>query len=93
VVERCKENARQITFVGVQNVDEAIAAARVQDVDFVLLDLRCGLRREQKENLNMEDEVSDARAEQCFCAPTAYATHTKEYHACVLQRTKTLFSK
>ena len=62
VVERCKENARQITFVGVQNVDEAIAAARVQDVDFVLLDLRCGLRREQKQNLNMEDEVSDARA-------------------------------
>jgi hypothetical protein len=37
-----------------------------------------------------DGEVSDARAEQCFRTPTTYATHTKEYHACVLQRTKAI---
>lgn len=60
-VALCKNKAQGFEFICVQNVEEATAAMKTQDVDFALLDMRHGASAETSASLNVEDVESPAR--------------------------------
>ena len=57
----CKDKVPDVDFIGVQDVKTAIETVKSQDIDFVLLDIRCGACTSYYENLNVEDIESPAR--------------------------------
>ncbi len=60
-ISLCRDKAPSIDFVGVQDVKTAIEAIKSQNIDFVLLDMKCGASTASSANLNIEDVESPAR--------------------------------
>ena len=61
VVARCREKAPKITFIGTQNVSDAVEVIKNQSVNLVLLDMKRDHRGDDSGNLNIEDVDSAAR--------------------------------
>lgn len=61
VVDLCREKAPEITFIGTQNVGDAIEIMKNQNVNVILLDMKRDHRDGASENLNIEDVDSAAR--------------------------------
>lgn len=61
VVARCKEKVSHFDFIGVQNVEQAVAIMKDHSIDFVLLDVKYGTPPASLDNLNIEDADSPAR--------------------------------
>jgi len=60
-VALCKDKVPSIDFVGTNDVKSAIEAMKSQNIDFVLLDMKCGAPAASLANLNIEDVESPAR--------------------------------
>ncbi len=60
-VALCKEKVPGVGFIGTQDVNTAVETLKNQDVDFVLLDMKCGASPASLTNLNIEDVESPAR--------------------------------
>lgn len=60
-ISLCKDKAPSIEFVGAQDVKTAIEAIKSQNIDFVLLDMKCDARTASLAYLNIEDIESPAR--------------------------------
>lgn len=61
MVALCKDKAPCFDFVGTSDVKSAIEAMKSQNIDFVLLDMKCGAPVASLTNLNIEDVESPAR--------------------------------
>ncbi len=61
IVALCKGGVPEIEFVGTQDLKGAIEIIKSQNVDFVLLDMRCGTAARPASKLNIEDVESPAR--------------------------------
>ncbi len=61
IVAFCKEQVPEIEFEGVQSVNEAIDIIKSDNIDFVLIDMKCGSSNSTSINLNIEDIDSPAR--------------------------------
>ncbi len=60
-VALCKDKVPSFEFVGTQDVKTAVEAMKSQNIDFVLLDMKCGAPAASLANLNIEDVESPAR--------------------------------
>ena len=60
-VELCEKKAPQMAFVGVQSVEEAVEVMKTTDVNFVLMDIKCGTSGQAFASLNIEDVESEGR--------------------------------
>ncbi len=60
-VAACREMAGGLHVLGAGTPDEAKEILKKKDIDFVLLDLRCGIQEDEKGSLNLEDAPSAAR--------------------------------
>lgn len=60
-VALCQEKAPDIHMVGAQERNEAIEILKSQNIDFVLLDMKCGVAAASADSLNIEDVASPAR--------------------------------
>lgn len=60
-VQQCLDSLPDFEILGVQTVEAAIAAMKQHDIDFVLLDMKCGAPEQTRGKLNLEDMVSPAR--------------------------------
>ena len=59
--ELCKTKAPNFEMIAARKTQDAIDALKSQDVDFVLLDMKCGAPAASLSNLNLEDVQSPAR--------------------------------
>ena len=60
-VALCSEKAPDVEFIGVRDVKTAVETVKTQDVNFILLDMRCGAVTDPREILNIEDIQSPGR--------------------------------
>ena len=60
-VALCKDKVPGFDFVGTNDVKSAIETMKSQNIDFVLLDMKCGAPAASLANLNIEDVESPAR--------------------------------
>lgn len=60
-VALCKENAPDFNVIGVNNFEDAFNAIKSQNIDFVLIDMKCGASIKSLAKLNIEDAESPAR--------------------------------
>ena len=60
-VSLCRDKVSSCDFVGAQKVKSAINTIKSQNIDFVLLDMKCGAPAASLANLNIEDVESPAR--------------------------------
>ncbi len=61
VTSLCEKKAPELEYFGVQNFEEAVEIIKSQNIDFVLLDMRCGASVAALSSLNIEDVQSPAR--------------------------------
>ena len=61
IVDICKNKVPEIDFIGVDDSKTATEAIKTRDIDFVLLDMKCGASASGSVNLNIEDVESPAR--------------------------------
>ncbi len=61
VTLQCKEKAPDFEFIGAESFKDAVDAIKTHDIDFVMLDMKCGAPSASLENLNIEDVDSPAR--------------------------------
>ncbi len=60
-INKCKKHLPDCKIIGTQSCKSAIKAIKEKDVDFVLLDLKCGVSAETQNSLNIYDIDSEAR--------------------------------
>lgn len=60
-VNHCCKKADNLEISGVQDTDKAIALVKENNIDFVLIDIRCGAKNADFTGLNIEDIESCAR--------------------------------
>lgn len=60
-VARCREKVPSFEFIGTKDTKDAVEKIKSQNIDFVLLDMRCGASTASLDSLNIEDVESPAR--------------------------------
>ena len=61
MVALCARKAPDVEFIGVRDVKTAVETVKTQDINFILLDMRCGAVTAPREILNIEDIQSTGR--------------------------------
>ena len=57
----CAAEASAVDVLGAQSLQDAVDIMKTKDIDFVLLDMKCGADEASLDNLNIEDVASPAR--------------------------------
>ncbi|MBE6958170.1 MAG: AAA family ATPase [Ruminococcaceae bacterium] len=60
-VQLCQSKVSDMDLLGVQDTEEAIGILQSRNIDFILLDMKCGAQAASLDNLNLEDVQSPAR--------------------------------